>query len=115
LFPSGGGTGAVRAGRHQSRLQPTIDSNVRRDVVAKLSDALRDNQDWEGPYVSAFIEFKNVHGFKINFEVFDLNDGHVRYWRNVYTGRRDLAPLAFLERQHQMVGPMFTLTLSRSF
>ena len=73
------------------------------------------NQEWEGPYVSAFVEFKNVHGFKVNFEVFNLNDGHVRYWRNVYTGRRDVAPLAFLERQHQMVGPIFTLTLSRSF
>ena len=73
------------------------------------------NQQWEGPYASAFIEFKNVHGAKVNFEVFNLNDGHVRYRRDVYSGRRNVAPLAFLERQHQMVGPIFTLTISGTF
>ena len=73
------------------------------------------NQQWEGPYVSAFVEFKNVRGLKINFEIFNLNDGHVRYWRDVYTGRRNTAALSFLERQHQMVGPLFTLTVTGKF
>jgi hypothetical protein len=73
------------------------------------------NQNWEGPYVSAFVEFKNVRGLKVDFEVFNLNDGHVRFWRDVYTGRRNVAPLSFLERQHQMVGPIFTLTVSGKF
>jgi hypothetical protein len=73
------------------------------------------NQQWEGPYVSAFVEFKNVRGMKVNFEVFNLNDGHVRYWRDVYSGRRNVAPLAFLERQRQRVGPIFTLTISGTF
>jgi hypothetical protein len=73
------------------------------------------NQQWEGPYASAFVEFKNVRGMKVNFEVFNLNDGHVRYWRDVYSGRRNVAPLAFLERQHQRVGPIFTLTISGTF
>ncbi|WP_157093871.1 TonB-dependent receptor plug domain-containing protein [Sphingomonas mali] len=73
------------------------------------------NQQWEGPYASAFVEFKNVRGMKVNFEVFNLNDGHVRYWRDVYSGRRNAAPLAFLERQHQRVGPIFTLTVSGTF
>jgi hypothetical protein len=73
------------------------------------------NQQWEGPYVSAFVELKNVRGMKVNLEVFNLNDGHVRYWRDVYSGRRNVAPLAFLERQHQRVGPIFTLTISGTF
>lgn len=73
------------------------------------------NQQWEGPYASAFVEFKNVRGMKVNFEVFNLNDGHVRYRRDVYSGRRNAAPLAFLERQHQRVGPIFTLTISGKF
>jgi len=73
------------------------------------------NQQWEGPYVSAFVEVKNVRGMKVNFQVFNLNDGHVRYWRDVYSGRRNAAPLAFLERQHQRVGPIFTLTISGTF
>jgi hypothetical protein len=73
------------------------------------------NQQWEGPYASAFVEFKNVRGMKVNFEVFNLNDGHVRYWRDVYLGRRNIAPMAFLERQHQKVGPIFTLTISGTF
>jgi hypothetical protein len=73
------------------------------------------NQNWEGPYVSAFVELKNVRGLKVNFEVFNLNDGHVRFWRDVYVGRRNTTPLSFLERQHQMVGPIFTLTVSGKF
>lgn len=73
------------------------------------------NQQWEGPYASAFVEFKNVRGMKVNFEIFNLNDGHVRYWRDVYPGRRNVAPVAFLERQHQKVGPIFTLTISGTF
>ena len=73
------------------------------------------NDQWEGPYASAFVEFKKVLGTKVNFEVFNLNNGHVRYWRNVYSGRRNVAPIAFFERQHQSVGPIFTLTVSRTF
>lgn len=73
------------------------------------------NQEWEGPYLSAFVEFKNVRGLKVNFKIFNLNDGHYRYWRDVYTGRRNTKPLSFLERQHQMVGPIFTLTVTGKF
>lgn len=73
------------------------------------------NQNWEGPYASAFVEWKNLHGVKVNFQVFNLNDGHVRFYRTIYSGRRNGAPVARYEVQHQRVGPIFTLTLSGSF
>ncbi len=73
------------------------------------------NQEWEGPYVSAFLEFKNVRGLNVNFKIFNLNDGRYRYWRDVYTGRRNATPLSVLERQNQMVGPIFTLTVTGKF
>ena len=73
------------------------------------------NQNWEGPYASLFVELKNVHGVKVNFQVFNINNGRVRFYRTVYTGYRNTAPVSFLERQHQLVGPLFTLTLSGSF
>jgi outer membrane receptor for ferrienterochelin and colicins len=73
------------------------------------------NQSWEGPYTSAFIELKDVKGLKVNFQVFNLNDGHVRNYRTVYSGRRNGAPVSFYERQHQMVGPLFTLTIQGTF
>ena len=73
------------------------------------------NQNWEGPYTSAFVEFKNVRGLKINFEIFNLNNGHVRFWRDVYQGRRNATPLIFLERQHQKVGPIFSLNVTGKF
>ena len=73
------------------------------------------NQNWEGPYASLFVELKDVHGVKVNFQVFNINNGRVRFYRTVYTGYRNTAPIAFLERQHQFVGPLFTLTLSGSF
>lgn len=73
------------------------------------------NQQWEGPYVSIFVELKDVKGAKVNFQIFNINDGRVRYWRNVYSGRRNVAPMAFVERQYQTVGPIFTLTISGKF
>ena len=73
------------------------------------------NQSWEGPYASAFVELKDVKGLKVNFQVFNINDGHVRYYRTVYSGYRNNAPVVFLERQHQRVGPIFTLTIKGSF
>jgi outer membrane receptor for ferrienterochelin and colicins len=73
------------------------------------------NQQWEGPYVSVFVELKDVKGLKVNFQIFNINDGRVRYWRNVYSGRRNAAPMAFVERQYQTVGPIFTLTISGKF
>jgi hypothetical protein len=73
------------------------------------------NQQWEGPYASVFVEFKNVRGVKVNFEIFNINDGHVRYRRDVYAGRRNSSSLVFRERQHQMVGPIFLLTVSGMF
>jgi outer membrane receptor for ferrienterochelin and colicins len=73
------------------------------------------SQSWEGPYTSAFVEWKNVHGVKVNFQVFNLNDGHVRLYRTVYPGRRNSTPVAFYELRHQRVGPIFTLSLSGTF
>ncbi|OYY67767.1 TonB-dependent receptor plug domain-containing protein [Sphingomonas sp. 28-63-12] len=73
------------------------------------------NQNWEGPYASSFVEWKNFHGIKANFQIFNINDGHVRFYRTVYTGRRTIAPIAFYERLHQRVGPIFKLTLSGAF
>ena len=73
------------------------------------------NQSWEGPYTSLFLELKEVRGLKVNFQVFNLNDGHVRNYRTVYAGRRSGAAVRFYERQHQMVGPIFTLTVKGTF
>jgi outer membrane receptor for ferrienterochelin and colicins len=73
------------------------------------------NQNWEGPYSSVFVEWKNIHGVKVNFQVFNLNDGHVRFYRTVYAGRRNSTPIALYELQHQRVGPILSLTLSGSF
>lgn len=73
------------------------------------------NQNWEGPYASAFVELKDVKGLKVNFQVFNLNNGHVRNYRTVYSGRRNGAPVSFFERQHQRVGPIFTLSVQGSF
>jgi hypothetical protein len=73
------------------------------------------NQDWEGPYTFAFVQLKDVKGLKVNLQVFNLNNGHVRSIRDVYSGRRNAAPISFYERQHQKVGPIFALSISGSF
>lgn len=73
------------------------------------------NRSWEGPYASVFVEAKNVHGLKLRGEVFNINNGRVRYYRTVYDGRRTNALVSFFERQHQLVGPIFTFRISGTF
>ncbi len=102
---------AARRARHPVRLG-------REPVVRPLWPDLfprRGEPAMGGPYASVFVELKDVKGMKVNFQIFNINDGHVRYWRNVYSGRRNVAPMAFLERQYQRVGPIFTLTISGKF
>ena len=89
-----------------------------RDILPPLGAGLlseRREPELGGPYSSAFVELKDVAGLKVNFGVFNLNDGRVIYDRDVYSGRRNGAGIAFFERQKQKVGPIFTLTVSGGF
>jgi hypothetical protein len=70
---------------------------------------------WEGPFVGGFIEHKDVLGMKVRFDVVNVTDGRHYFQRTVYDGRRNVAPIAFIERQKEVIGPIFRLDIRGSF
>lgn len=73
------------------------------------------DQAWEGPYVSTFIEAKDVGGLDIRLTVFNLTDGLYHFDRVVSQGRRGETPVLFAERQRLHVGQIFTLLVKGTF
>jgi len=74
------------------------------------------NQQWEGPVWGAlFVEHKNVFGMTVQAQVRNLLNGR-HYWnRDVYAGFRDRSPILFKERQKQLIGPIFYLSIKGNF
>jgi hypothetical protein len=68
------------------------------------------------PWISGFyVEDKNVMGLTVRFTVDNVPEGWHYFDRTVYSGFRDVAPVAFYERHHDLVGPLFTLSIKGTF
>jgi hypothetical protein len=78
------------------------------------------NRTLDLPYIGGFyIEDKNVFGTTVRFSVDNVLDGildgrHKR-WRSVYPGFRDRTPLAFFEKDNELVGLLFNLSIRGNF
>jgi hypothetical protein len=73
-------------------------------------------RSWEGPFFgSLFVEHKDVMGLSVRFTAGNLTNGRHIFYRTVYEGFRDTAPIAFVQRQRQKIGPIFTLTIKGNF
>lgn len=70
---------------------------------------------WEGPFAGLMIEHKDVLGMKVRFDAINLNNGLHYFDRTVWAGRRDEAPIAFVERQREKIGPIFRLDVRGNF
>ena len=71
---------------------------------------------WEGPYwLSGFVEHKNLLGLTVRAEVSNLLNARHRQDRTVYEGRRTVAPIAFIQKNDQLIGPIFSLSVKGSF
>ena len=72
------------------------------------------------PWLGGFyIEDKNVLGTTVRFSVDNVLDGllqgrHMR-WRHVYEGYRDRTPLEFFEKDDELVGLLFNLSIKGTF
>lgn len=70
----------------------------------------------EGPWWGGvFVENKNVRGLTVRLDVRNLTDARSLWERTVYTGRRNVSPVAFYERRNRLIGPIFNLTVKGSF
>ena len=68
------------------------------------------------PWISGFyVEDKNVLGLTVRFSVDNVPEGWHYFDRTVYAGFRDTAPVSFYERHHDLVGPLFTLSIKGTF
>ena len=68
------------------------------------------------PWISGFyVEHKNLLGMKLRVSVDNILNGRHLFYRHVYEGYRDRTPLAFYQRQNQLVGPLFSISLKGTF
>jgi hypothetical protein len=68
------------------------------------------------PWISGFyVEHKNVMGMKLRVTVDNILNGRHLFYRHVYEGYRDRTPLAFYQRQNQLIGPLFSISLKGTF
>jgi len=65
--------------------------------------------------VGFYVEDKNVLGTTVRFTVDNIFNGRHTEFRQVFNGFRDRAPIAFIERHNELVGPIFTLSVKGTF
>jgi outer membrane receptor for ferrienterochelin and colicins len=68
------------------------------------------------PWISGFyVEDKDVRGMTVRFTVDNVFNGRHFEDRTVYSGFRDRAPIAFIERHNELIGPLFSLSIKGTF
>jgi hypothetical protein len=68
------------------------------------------------PWIFGFyVEDKNVLGTTVRFTVDNVFNGRHLLDRTVWDGFRDRAPIAFIEKHDQLVGPIFSLSVKGNF
>jgi len=68
------------------------------------------------PWIAGFyVEDKNVMGLTVRFGVDNIPEGWHLFNRTVYSGFRDRNPIAFIEKHHDLVGPIFNLSIKGTF
>jgi hypothetical protein len=73
-------------------------------------------RSWEGPWwLYAFIEHKNVFGTTVRVGVDNLLNARHRWTRFIYADWRDTAPLATIQRNNQLIGPIFSFSVKGTF
>jgi outer membrane receptor for ferrienterochelin and colicins len=68
------------------------------------------------PWIAGFyVEDKNVLGTTVRFAVDNVLNGRHLLDRTVFDGFRDRAPILFIEKHDQLVGPLFRLSVKGTF
>ena len=73
-------------------------------------------RSWEGPWwFYLFVEHKDVAGMTVRAAVDNIFNARHRLTRTVYTDWRDTAPVSFIQRNNQLIGPIFSLSVKGTF
>jgi hypothetical protein len=73
-------------------------------------------RNWEGPvFANLFVEHKDVMGLTVRGTVGNLLNARHRFERTAYAGRRERDPVAFVQANNQLIGPIFSLSVKGNF
>jgi hypothetical protein len=73
-------------------------------------------RQFEGPvFASLFVEHKNVFGLTVRATAGNLLNARSRWDRIVYAGRRNTAPIEFVETRNRLIGPIFSFNIRGTF
>ncbi|HWH17884.1 MAG TPA: TonB-dependent receptor plug domain-containing protein [Allosphingosinicella sp.] len=73
-------------------------------------------RQFEGPvFASLFVEHKNVLGLTVRATAGNLLNARSRWDRIVYGGRRNIAPISFVETRNRLIGPIFSFSVRGTF
>jgi hypothetical protein len=73
-------------------------------------------RQWEGPvFASVFIENKDIFGLTVRATAGNIVNARSLWDRTVYSGRRNTAPIAFVEHRNRLIGPIFSLSVRGTF
>ena len=85
----------------------------RQSLAYRLNEVGR---QYEGPiFTSLFVENKDVLGLTVRSEVINLNNARSRWDRIVYSGRRNVSPIEFVEDRNRLIGPIFRFSVRGTF
>lgn len=73
-------------------------------------------RSWEGPiFADLFVEHKDLMGLTVRFTAGNLLNARHRFDRTVYDGRRERDPVLYYQRNNQLIGPIFSLSVKGTF
>ncbi len=73
-------------------------------------------QNLDLPYfVGFYVEHKSLLGTTVRLSVDNIVESKHKVWRTVYSGFRDRSPLLFFQKQNELVGPIFSLSIKGNF
>jgi hypothetical protein len=73
-------------------------------------------RQWDGPvWMGVFVENKDVFGLTVRASAGNLLNARSRWDRIVYAGRRNTAPIDFIEKRNRLIGPIFSFSVRGTF
>ena len=73
-------------------------------------------RQFEGPvFASVFVEHKDLLGLTVRATAGNIVNARSRWDRVVYAGRRNTAPIDFIETRNRLIGPIFSLSVRGTF
>ena len=90
--------------------------NASHEHYAKTFFLTEVGRSWEGPvFADIFVEHKDLMGMTVRFTAGNVLNARHRFDRVVFDGRRESDPIAFIQKNNQLIGPIFSLSVRGTF